>query len=230
MSQSRRQKTALATLFAGALLGALAFHLTRHAVDSLLVDSGRLRLYGLLALAGTIAGLGYVVYRLMGTLERLRADNADLAVRCSERSGDLAQVLRRLKEVEQRLGHSENLADAGRRATALAGELATPLGRLRDHLRSVRTTLSDLRAAHAHGERLVALLTRAGSDPRQLECAADALSERLEYLRAARALDHLDALGWDGLRSSEHAVELVEDLRACAPASRPLAPALGAHP
>jgi signal transduction histidine kinase len=151
--------------------------------------------------------------RALATQRRLRAANAELEARASQRSRDLADALRKLQESEAQLVQSEKMSSLGRMLAGVAEEISRPLALVRDNLCSARSAMPDLRAAHEHAERLVELLCSEDFDARMVDAAADSLAERLRHLQGTNALDTLEYLGWDGLKAVEEVVELTARLR-----------------
>jgi two-component system NtrC family sensor kinase len=185
-------------------------------IERELDDQARWRIY-LLAYAAALAlGVTYLGLRLVATVRALRHANATLELRCSERSGDLARMLRRVEECEARLARNEKMASLGQLVTGMADEITAPLALLKGHLSNARSALPDLRAAHEEAQRVVALAGGATADRAGLERALHALAAHLEQLRSAHALDDLESLGWAGARDVEQVMELASTLRSFA--------------
>lgn len=182
-------------------------------IDRALDERERWLVY-LLAYASALAiGLGYMGLRALATLRRLRTLNADLEVRVSQRSRDLADILRKLRDSEAQLVQSEKMSSLGQLLAGVAHEVNRPLAFVRDQISRVRSAMPDLRAAHDHADRLVELLSWARADAKQVDAAANALAERLRHLRGSNAIDAIESLGWDGLKGVEQVMELVAKLR-----------------
>jgi signal transduction histidine kinase len=191
----------------------LASQAASRSIDRALDERERWLVY-LLAYASALAvGMGYMGMRALATLRMLRAVNAGLEVRASQRSRDLADTLRKLQDSDAQLVQSQKMSSLGQLLAGVAHEINRPLAFVRDHLSRARSALPDLRAAHDHADRLIELLRAGHADPAQIEAAADLLAERLRHLRGTNALDSLESLGWDGLKGIEQVVELVGKLR-----------------
>jgi signal transduction histidine kinase len=183
------------------------------AIDRALDERERWLVY-LLAYALAFAiGAGYMGMRALATLRKLRAVNAELEMRTSQRSHDLADTRRKLQESEAQLVQSQKMSSLGELLAGVADEIGRPLAVVRENLSSARSTMPDLRAAHDHADRLVEQLCSEDFDPRQVDAAADALADRLRHLHGSNALDKLESLSWDGLKDIDQVVELAARLR-----------------
>jgi signal transduction histidine kinase len=191
----------------------LAARQLAQSIENALDERDRWRVYLLLYATALLIVLGYAAMRGAAALRHLRAENDDLHKRVGERSSDLAQTLRSLKESEAQLVQCEKMSSLGRLAAGVAHEINRPLAFVKDSLSNARSGMPDLRAMHTNAERLITLMRSRAADPRELEKALDALDERLAQLRTAHVLDDLESLSWDGLKGVEQIVELVSNLR-----------------
>jgi signal transduction histidine kinase len=182
-------------------------------MESALDEKDAWRIYLVTYAAALALALGYLGIRALLSLDRLRAHNADLEARCSQRSRDLAGTLRKLQDADAQRVHNARMSSLGQLLAGAAHEITRPITFVREHLNGTRGALPDLRAALTHAEQLVDLLQPANADPREVRDCADALANRLRRLAAEHALEGLEAVAWEGLKGIEQVAELSSKLR-----------------
>src|SRR5262249_4762259 len=96
-------------------------------LEEALDEKERWRVYLFAYAAALATGVGYPGARVAATQQALRAANEELEQRVSERTRDLSQTLKRLKESEAQLVQSEKMSSLGQMVAGVAHEINTPL-------------------------------------------------------------------------------------------------------
>jgi signal transduction histidine kinase len=182
-------------------------------VETTLDEKERWRIYLLFYAAALLIVVGYLGTRIAHAQNQLRVANEELELRVNERTRDLSQTLKRLKESEAQLVQSEKMSSLGQMVAGVAHEINSPLAYVKNSVATARDRMPDLRDALTRSERLLELLRRESPDPDELQQAFDGLQEKLTRIRNARVVEDLDELTRDGLHGIEQIVELVANLR-----------------
>jgi signal transduction histidine kinase len=182
-------------------------------IEATLDEKDRWRVYLLFYAAALLIVIAYLGIRVAHTQNALRAANEELEMRVMERTRDLSQTLKRLKESEAQLVQSEKMSSLGQMVAGVAHEINSPLAYVKNSVATARDRMPDLRDALTRAERLLEILRLDAPDPAQLQQTFDGLEQKLGRIRSARMLDDLDALTRDGLHGIEQIVELVANLR-----------------
>jgi len=157
--------------------------------------------------------IGHLGIKVAHAQNELRTANEELELRVSERTRDLSQTLKRLKESEAQLVQSEKMSSLGQMVAGVAHEINSPLAYVKNSVATARDRMPDLRDALARSERLLEILRHDNPDPNELQQAFDGLQDKLARLKSAHVLEDLDGLTRDGLHGIEQIVELVANLR-----------------
>ncbi len=182
-------------------------------IETALDDMERWRVYLFFYAAALLIGVGALATRVLATQQALRNANEDLEKRVSERTRDLSQTLKRLKESEAQLVQSEKMSSLGQMVAGVAHEINTPLAYVKNSVATARGRMPDLRGMIVQAERLLAVLRAESPDPADLHAAFEALETLIARLRAERALEDLETLTGDGLHGIEQIAELVANLK-----------------
>jgi signal transduction histidine kinase len=202
----------LSFLSAGPRVDSLTNAFSRE-LEAALVDQEFYRAY-LVAYSGALLILmGYLATRLVASYRLINAANEQLERRVVERTRELSEALRQLKESEAHLIQTEKMASLGQMVAGVVHEINTPLSYVKNSLGSVTGKLPDLVRLLAEIEKLLELLRTGAANPEDL---ADqfGLTERLvAQLRAHHALDELNTLVKDGLHGITQISEIVTNLK-----------------
>ena len=182
-------------------------------IEATLDEKDRWRVYLLFYAAALLIVIGYLGIKVAHTQSALLAANEELEMRVMERTRDLSQTLKRLKESEAQLVQSEKMSSLGQMVAGVAHEINSPLAYVKNSVATARDRMPDLRDALTRAERLLEILRLDAPDPAQLQQTFDGLEQKLARIRSARMLDDLDTLTRDGLHGIEQIVELVANLR-----------------
>ena len=139
----------------------------------------------------------------------LRKANTGLERRVAERTHELSETLKKLKESEALLVQSEKMSSLGQMVAGLAHEVNTPLAYVKASLESVRARVGDAGRIAVETERLLSLLTAEPADEA-------ALAEQFATVRALaqeKRFEALEAQLKDGLHGIGRIAELVANLK-----------------
>jgi two-component system NtrC family sensor kinase len=196
----------LAFLTSGPRIDTLTLSFNRE-LEAALQEKERFRVY-LIAYAGALLILlGY----LGG---KLKAANVSLEHRVQERTRELTEALKHLKESEAQLIQSEKMSSLGQMVAGVVHEINTPLAYVKNSLGTVSDRLSDLDSAIVNCEKVLALLqagdpAKAGELSRQFAL----LSAQIAQLKKQGVLDELRTLVKDGLYGTGQMAEIVGNLK-----------------
>jgi signal transduction histidine kinase len=182
-------------------------------IESSLDDKERWRVYLFFYATALLIVVVYLGIKVARTQAELVTANEELERRVRERTQDLSQTLKRLKESEAQLVQSEKMSSLGQMVAGVAHEINTPLAYVKNSVATARDRMPDLREALARAERLLEMLRRAEPDPAELQTAFEELQAKLARIRQGRVIEDLDTLTRDGLHGIEQIVELVANLR-----------------
>jgi len=182
-------------------------------IDTTLDEKERWRVYLFFYAAAMLIIIGHLGIKVAHAQNELRTANEELELRVSERTRDLSQTLKRLKESEAQLVQSEKMSSLGQMVAGVAHEINSPLAYVKNSVATARDRMPDLRDALARSERLLEILRHDNPDPNELQQAFDGLQDKLARLKSAHVLEDLDGLTRDGLHGIEQIVELVANLR-----------------
>ena len=196
----------LAFLTSGPRLDALTFSFNRE-LEATLQDKERFRVY-LIAYAGALL----IVLGYLGG--KLKAANVGLEHRVQERTRELSEALKHLKESEAQLIQSEKMSSLGQMVAGVAHEINTPLAYVKNSLGTVADKLPDLGGAIANCEKLLALLQSGGNaNPDQLARQFAQVTAQIAQLKQQRVMDELTGLVKDGLYGTGQMAEIVGNLK-----------------
>jgi two-component system, NtrC family, sensor kinase len=196
----------LAYLTSGPRLDALTFAFNRE-LEATLQEKERFRVY-LIAYAGALL----IVLGYLGG--KLKAANVELEHRVQERTRELSEALKHLKESEAQLIQSEKMSSLGQMVAGVAHEINTPLAYVKNSLGTVADKLPDLGNAIANCEKLLALLQAGGNaNPDDLARQFAQVSAQIAQLKQQRVVEELGGLVKDGLYGTGQMAEIVGNLK-----------------
>lgn len=118
-------------------------------IERALDERERWLIYLLTYSAALAIGFSYMGLRSYATLRSLRARNAENEARASQRSRDLAETLRKLKDAEAQLVQSQKMSSMGQLLAGVAHEIQRPLRAVREQLARMRGADPDGRDSRA---------------------------------------------------------------------------------
>lgn len=195
-----------ARLTSGPRLDALTFAFNQE-VEQTLHEKERFRVYLVAYATALLILLGY----LGGNL---RAANLTLEHRVEERTRELSDALRNLKESEAQLIQSEKMSSLGQMVAGVAHEINTPLAYVKNSLGAVSEKLTMIGDTVRHTGNLLALL-QAGNhaNPEDLSREFAKVSALVGQIQKQKVTEELTGLVNDGLFGTGQMTEIVSNLK-----------------
>ena len=196
----------IALLTSGPRLDSLTISFSRE-LETTLQGKELFRVY-LIAYAGSLL-------ILLGWLgAKLRAANVGLEHRVQERTRELSDALRHLKESETQLIQSEKMSSLGQMVAGVAHEINTPLAYVKNSLGTVAEKLPELGTALSETEQLLTLLKAGdGANPEQLARQFSVVSQHVSTLKSRDVVKELSGLVNDGVYGTGQMAEIVGNLK-----------------
>jgi two-component system NtrC family sensor kinase len=195
----------VSSLSSGPRLDQMTFSFNRE-LEATLQAKELYRVYLLAYAAALLIGVGYLGVRL-------KAANEGLERRVAERTRELSEALRHLKESEAQLIQSEKMSSLGQMVAGVAHEINTPLAYVKNSLGTVNDRLPEIAAAVEHCEKLLALLNQGNVDPETLNRQFAQTSALLAQLKQQHVLADLTGLVKDGIYGTGEMAEIVGNLK-----------------
>ena len=202
----------LSFLSAGPRVDSLTVAFSRE-LEAALTDQEFYRAY-LVAYSGALLILlGYLATRLLASYRLLNAANEELERRVLERTRDLSEALRQLKESEAQLIQTEKMASLGQMVAGVAHEINTPLAYVKNSLGSVTGKLPVLAQLAAESEKLLELLRSGTANPHQLAQQFALTEQLIGQFKEHHVLEELQTLLKDGIYGINQISEIVVNLK-----------------
>jgi signal transduction histidine kinase len=143
---------------------------------------------------------------------KLKIANQTLEHRVEERTRELSDALKNLKESESQLIQSEKMSSLGQMVAGVAHEINTPLAYVKNSLGQVSEQLPGIRSAVDHCEKLLEYL-EAGNDPEGLSREFQQTTDHIGALQQQHVIEELGALVKDGLFGTGQISDIVGNLK-----------------
>jgi two-component system NtrC family sensor kinase len=197
--------TKIEQLNSGPRLSGLLLSFNRE-LEAKLAEKERFRVYMIAYAAALLIGFGYLGISIM-------VANESLERRVTERTRELSDALRHLKESEAQLIQSEKMSSLGQMVAGVAHEINTPLAYVNNSLSAVNERLPEITSAIANSEKLLALLNDPNITPEDLNRQFALVSEQLGQISQHALLGELAGLVKDGLYGTTQVAEIVSNLK-----------------
>jgi len=175
-------------------------------LEAKLAEKERFRVYMIAYAAALLIGLGYLGIRIVAANELLER-------RVTERTSELSDALRHLKESEAQLIQSEKMSSLGQMVAGVAHEINTPLAYVNNSLSAVDDRLPEITSAISNCEKLLALLNDPNILPEDLNRQFALVSGQLGQINRHELLGELAGLVKDGLYGTTQVAEIVSNLK-----------------
>jgi len=191
-----------------------------HEFGNAIDESERYRLY-LLVYSGLLLILAaYLAWRLAHSYAvinrinlQLRDANETLEHRVVERTRELSDALKQLKEQETLLIQSEKMSSLGQMVAGVAHEVNTPLAYVKSSLDTVNNRVPEIAELAGATDRLLGMLQSSSTSEADLSAQFQRVSAILEEAKRRGMLSELDTLVKDGLHGIGQISELVTNLK-----------------
>ncbi|MDX8385592.1 MAG: ATP-binding protein [Gallionella sp.] len=175
-------------------------------LEATLSEKERFRVYMIAYAAALLIGIGYLGIRIVAANEKLEH-------RVEERTSELSDALKHLKESEAQLIQSEKMSSLGQMVAGVAHEINTPLAYVNNSLNAVNDRLPEISETINNSERLLALLNDPNVNPEELNQQFALLASQLGEIRQHDLLSELAGLVKDGVYGTEQVSEIVANLK-----------------
>jgi len=195
----------ISLLTSGPRLDGLMLSFNRE-LEDILGDKERFRVYMITYAAALLIGVGYLGIRIVVANEMLEH-------RVNERTSELSDALRHLKESEAQLIQSEKMSSLGQMVAGVAHEINTPLAYVNNSLNAVNERLPEIASAINNSEQLLTLLNDPNLQPDVLNQQFSLTAAQLAQIKQHDLLSELAGLVKDGIYGTGQVAEIVSNLK-----------------
>jgi two-component system NtrC family sensor kinase len=174
-------------------------------LEELMQEKDRYRIYLVYYASALLVLLVYFGYRV-------KKANLTLERRVEERTVELTDALKHLKESEAQLIQSEKMSSLGQMVAGVAHEINTPLAYVKNSLGQVSEKLPLIGSTLEHCEKLLGFL-KTGDDPEGLSREFQHTTEHVDALQQQQVIAELKELVKDGLFGTGQVSEIVANLK-----------------
>lgn len=174
-------------------------------LEAIFEEKERYRIYLIYYSGALLILLAYLGFKV-------KAANQRLEHRVMERTHELSEAMKHLKESEAQLIQSEKMSSLGQMVAGVAHEINTPLAYVKNSLGAVAEQLPSISSTLEHCEKLITLL-KAGDNPNELSRQFAHSSTQIAQLRQQHVIEELSGLVKDGLYGTGQVAEIVDNLK-----------------
>ena len=183
-------------------------------------EKERYRVYLAFYSAALLVFLGYVVWQLGRSYvkinqanEALKSANETLEHRVQDRTKELSEALKHLKESELLLVQTEKMSSLGQMVAGIAHEINTPLAYVKSSVSTLKERLPMAEGAVAECAKLLQMLESGEATDDQLSAQFSAVSSLATQFQAEAAASGLETLSTDALHGIDQISEIILNLK-----------------
>jgi signal transduction histidine kinase len=183
-------------------------------------EKERYRVYLAFYSAALLVFLGYVVWQLGRSYvkinqanEALKSANETLEHRVQDRTKELSEALKHLKESELLLVQTEKMSSLGQMVAGIAHEINTPLAYVKSSVSTLKERLPMAEGAVAECAKLLQMLESGEATDDQLSAQFAAVSSLATQFQAEAAASGLETLSTDALHGIDQISEIILNLK-----------------
>jgi two-component system, NtrC family, sensor kinase len=183
-------------------------------------EKERYRVYLVFYSAALLVFLGYVLWqlgrsnlKLNDANDALRSSNETLEHRVTERTKELSEALKHLKESELLLVQTEKMSSLGQMVAGIAHEINTPLAYVKSSLATLGERLPVAEGVVTEAIQLVGMLERGDAPDDQLSEQFAKVSTLAARFQAESEASQLQSLNGDALHGIEQISEIILNLK-----------------
>jgi signal transduction histidine kinase len=178
------------------------------------------RVYLVFYSAALLVFLGYVLSQLGRSYvklnqanEALRASNENLEQRVAERTRELSQALKHLKESELLLVQTEKMSSLGQMVAGIAHEINTPLAYVKSSLSTLQERLPAMQGVVQECLRLIQMVERGDASDDALTAQFNRVTTLAGEFHAEEGTAELQTINTDALHGIEQISEIILNLK-----------------
>ena len=167
----------------------------------------------LVFLGYVLSQLGRSYVKLNQANEALRASNENLEQRVTERTRELSEALKHLKESELLLVQTEKMSSLGQMVAGIAHEINTPLAYVKSSLSTLQQRLPAMQGVVLECLRLIQMLERGDAPDDALTAQFNRVTALVAEFHAAEGAAELQTVNTDALHGIEQISEIILNLK-----------------
>jgi signal transduction histidine kinase len=178
------------------------------------------RVYLVFYSAALLVFLAYVLWQLGQSYAKinqandaLKAANENLEHKVEERTKELSQALKHLKESELLLVQTEKMSSLGQMVAGIAHEINTPLAYVKSSIATLRERIPAVDGVVNECQKLLTMLERGDAPDEELAAQFTRVSTHAATFEAESSASDLSALSGDALHGIEQISEIILNLK-----------------
>jgi len=167
----------------------------------------------LVFLAYVLSQLGRSYVKLNQVNEALRVSNENLEQRVAERTRELSQALKHLKESELLLVQTEKMSSLGQMVAGIAHEINTPLAYVKSSLSTLQERLPAMQGVVQECLRLIQMVERGDASDEALTAQFNRVTTLTGEFHGEEGAAELQTINTDALHGIEQISEIILNLK-----------------
>lgn len=181
--------------------------------DQALGEQNQYRRYLMIYAGLLLLLLSYAAYRLLRAFRELKSANENLEQHVAERTSELNQTLKHLKESQAQLVQSEKMASLGQMVAGITHEINTPLAYVKSGLEITRMRLGEIGELVDASSTLNKTLSDENSSDEAIHQQLQTLGELSTELEENQTMSETKGLLKDGIHGMDEIGEIITSLK-----------------